>query len=232
MGLYPWEIEVIKGIGLPKRFDVISFGHPDILATPTELKQILGITLPVDNKNLDRAKYRGDIVGNARIVFGALGGQMFIVDSRQTYNIDAEIDLNYPITPPLIGKYDLAIDPGTSEHCFNVGQALVNMAKCVKVGGYIYHRVPLCHWNHGFWNFSPCAFHDFYTQNGFALMVLSAETNGKLVPAQPRKGAGMKKWYSPDDAKKWQLVCVAKRVEDKDIGFPIQYKYLGKPRAE
>lgn len=225
MGLYAWEIELIAKLPLPEGFSTLSFGHPDILATSDELYRIVGgFRLPIDNECLDRAKFPPDVVGNARIVFGALGSQMTILDFRNGFNVDEIGDLNYPFTPTLHGKFDLVIDPGTSEHCFNVGQALVNMASCVKDGGFIYHRVPLAHWNHGFWNFSPCAFHDFYTQNGFELTLIGAESKGQLQDVQVRKGGT--KWKIPNDGRKLQLVCIAHRVTRQEIKFPTQYKYL------
>ncbi|HEY6021417.1 MAG TPA: hypothetical protein VIY48_16375 [Candidatus Paceibacterota bacterium] len=222
MGLFAWEIDRIAKLGLTPGFSTISFGHPDILASPDDLLPILGVRLPIDNQGIGhRSGMKSDAVGNARLVFGALGSQMTIVEIRKTYNVDAIVDLNFPID---LGRYDLVIDPGTSEHCFNVGQALVNMAKCVKVGGWIYHRVPLCHWNHGFWNFSPCAFNDFYLANGFDV-ILNAECGGRMHPVKTKKGDGGK-WFSPRDGRKWQLVCTAQRIKDKDIGFPMQSKYL------
>jgi hypothetical protein len=54
------------------------------------------------------------------------------------------------------------LDCGTTEHCFNVGQAIINAAHAVKPGGAIFHCFPMCVMNHGFWNASPTAFKDFY----------------------------------------------------------------------
>lgn len=59
-------------------------------------------------------------------------------------------------------QYQLVIDTGTLEHCFNVGQAFMNVAVSVSIGGVILQAAPLNRFNHGFWSFSPTADHDFF----------------------------------------------------------------------
>jgi SAM-dependent methyltransferase len=226
MGLYSFEIEKIKPLCKPM-FRAISFGHPDILATPKQLKPIMGTILPTDNEEIVNSKFRTiykgrNIVGSAKIVFEALGGLLHCVDKFPGYGIDELFDLNK--SGVAIDQFDLVIDPGTSEHCWNVGQAIINMANCVKVGGHIYHMVPMAHWNHGFWNFSPCAFNDFYTQNGFKIIELLAEFRGKFMQVELKKDNGVK-FMIPNNGRKLNLMCIAKRVEDREIGYPTQYKY-------
>jgi 2-polyprenyl-3-methyl-5-hydroxy-6-metoxy-1,4-benzoquinol methylase len=79
------------------------------------------------------------------------------------------VDLNYPEDWP--EKYDVVIDGGTAEHCFNVGQVFANILSAVRPdGGIVVHVNPLNMMNHGFWNISPTAYADFrqvveYTKN-------------------------------------------------------------------
>jgi hypothetical protein len=228
MGLQAFELEIIKFDVLPlcaPMFRALSFGHPDILATPEELLPIVGTILPTDNQEIlalkNRAHITTNIIGSAKIVFEALGGLLHCVDMFPGYGIDELVDLNKPGTATR--QFDLVIDPGTSEHCWNVGTALINMANCVKVGGYIYHMVPMAHWNHGFWNFSPCAFSDFYTQNGFEIIRLAARFKQRFLSVPTRKG-GKQKFEIANSGRKLDLMCIAKRVEEKQIGHPIQYK--------
>jgi hypothetical protein len=71
------------------------------------------------------------------------------------------VDLNYPEDWP--EKYDVVIDGGTAEHCFNVGQVFANILSAVRPdGGIVVHVNPLNMMNHGFWNISPTAYADFY----------------------------------------------------------------------
>jgi SAM-dependent methyltransferase len=76
-------------------------------------------------------------------------------------------DLNVPV-PELYNQYDMVFDGGTLEHCFNVKQVFSNIVNLVKVGGIILHAVPMNGWvGHGFYQFSPGLFFDFYDANGF-----------------------------------------------------------------
>lgn len=225
MGLYGFEVKIIAGLVSSledrKPLKVLSYGHPDILATPKELR-FLGLQLESlpDGERLDRPakSYDQAVVGSAHRLFKAMGASLTVADILSGYGIDVMLDLNRPAV--LSSLYDLVIDPGTSEHCFNVGQALVNMANSVKPCGYIYHMVPLCHWNHGFWNFSPCAFSDFYEQNGFRIERIEAEYRGHFQPVRTRE-----KFEIPNRGRKHNLMCIAKRMEGTSVGFPTQYKW-------
>ena len=65
----------------------------------------------------------------------------------------------------LLGQYDTVIDYGTTEHVFNVSNALLNASKLCKKGGQIIHHLPAnqsC--NHGFWQISPEVFQSLYTE--------------------------------------------------------------------
>ena len=90
------------------------------------------------------------------------------------------IDLNELIDSEFHGKYDMVFDLGTSEHCFNVRECLSNVIKLLKIGGRVVHSVPLSGWiNHGFYQFSPTLFFDFYGENGFV------ELKAKIIVHEP-----------------------------------------------
>lgn len=77
-------------------------------------------------------------------------------------------DLNQPIPDSLVGQFDLVIDGGTMEHVFDVRQTLRNISKLLKVGGRVIHCSPATNWGeHGFYQFSPTLFYDYYSANGF-----------------------------------------------------------------
>ncbi|MDO8288675.1 MAG: hypothetical protein Q7T44_05600 [Parvibaculum sp.] len=79
-------------------------------------------------------------------------------------------DLNDPVPDGLVEKYDFVIDGGATEHVFDIARALVNCAKMTKVGGFVYHAVPMNMLNHGFYNLSPTLLCDFYEDNGFEVV--------------------------------------------------------------
>ena len=137
-------------------------------------------------------------------------------------------DLNKPLRIDLYNKYDMVFDGGTIEHCFNVNEVLSNVIKLLKVGGLVVHHVPMTGWvEHGFYQFSPSLFYDFYGANGF--------DNLKAIIHQ----IGKKSYYidyDPDlisvfnNMKKVTMIffIAQKMTELMDIKEPIQSIWLNK----
>jgi SAM-dependent methyltransferase len=77
-------------------------------------------------------------------------------------------DLNLPPASELLERYDLILDSGTLEHVFDIRQALMNIALMLRPGGRVIHLAPTNNYvNHGFYQFSPTIFFDYYGANGF-----------------------------------------------------------------
>jgi hypothetical protein len=132
------------------------------------------------------------------------------------------VDLNVPLDQKYHEKYDLVVDTGTLEHCFNVGIAFENMCKLACVGGLIISAAPMTKINHGFWNFSPCAYENYFSQNKFKILFLGAfyKENGKIKKI---KIDSNKRQNSPPES---LLLCVARRTQQSTFNLPIQKKYL------
>lgn len=64
-----------------------------------------------------------------------IGINSYFFDYKIIRGDEIVCDLNDPIESTFCGVFDLAIDSGTMEHCFNFGVAFTNMCKLVKVGG-------------------------------------------------------------------------------------------------
>lgn len=103
------------------------------------------------------------------ILFKLLGyNKIDSIDYYENENPTHIADLNQPIENNLIDKYNLVYDGGTTEHCFNVFQVMANAIKLLKIGGSVIHQLPMSGYvNHGFYQFSPTFFFDFYEANGF-----------------------------------------------------------------
>ena len=93
-----------------------------------------------------------------------------IVSARGNERI---VDLNMPLPDNLRLRFDLVIDTGTCEHCFNVAQAFMNSCQALAIGGYLVHAAPINKCNHGFWNFCPGVYPDFLGDNGFEIIYMS-----------------------------------------------------------
>lgn len=146
-----------------------------------------------------------------------LGVSLTCVDAIAHDGREVVADLNYPHD---LGEFDLVMDAGTTEHCFNVGQAIVTAANAVKVGGRIFHENPASMGNHGFYNFCPTLMVDFYQANGFKLEMLNLREG---------MGEGARVHYHATGRfpleNNWAMYCVAKRLEKKPLTFPLQAKY-------
>ena len=202
---------------------VLSLGHPDILATPDELKEVFdGKLLSIDNSQVRRERIGNSddkCIGSAYGFFDLLGAKLVCFDKRSLFGINENLDLNYPIDAHHHDSYSFVIDPGTIEHVMNIGEGLTSIIRVLRVGGYIYHVSPMSMLNHGYWNFSPVTYYDFYTANGF-----------EIIRLEGRRKKGMS-FEVPTTARfkentNLMIVCVARKLHNVDkINWPIQSKY-------
>jgi hypothetical protein len=77
-------------------------------------------------------------------------------------------DLNYPGLGEVAGQNQLVYDGGTMEHVFNTSSVFRNIFEALAVGGYAVHSSPTNNTvDHGFYQFSPTLFLDYYATNGY-----------------------------------------------------------------
>ena len=76
-----------------------------------------------------------------------------------------EVDLNNSIPSHLYSNYDLLIDSGTAEHCFNIGKVFENYFHLLKPSGILLQFMPFLSPNHGFWSINPTAIYDLASCN-------------------------------------------------------------------
>jgi hypothetical protein len=82
------------------------------------------------------------------------------------------LDFNKEVPEEYNERYDVIYDGGTLEHIFNLPQCLRNIYKMLKPNGIIIHgTLPVNNWvDHGFYQFSPTLFHDYYSQNEWEIV--------------------------------------------------------------
>lgn len=203
---------------------VASLGYPDMIAPLPMIEQMLGERFP-------ELKYRADSeeicarhgfsrprdIPDAESFFGLMGASLTVFDVVAERGCEVLIDLNYPMAKDVL--FDVVLDVGTLEHCFNVAQAIRNMAGMVAVGGVVIHENPFNVGNHGFYNLNPTFFHDYYRDNGFEVIDCKLTTrDGKAaeVPAGKRFVA---------TGQEMNIFTVARRLADREFRFPVQFKY-------
>lgn len=194
--------------------EVLSLGYPDLDATAEDVEKLFGYKPTRFDEKAGRWHGRKHPLPQTEELFDHLGVKLTIVDFVKDRGMEIVADLNEPHD---FGQFDLVIDPGTLEHCFNIGQALMTAAESVKVGGYIFHLSPLNMPNHGFYNISPTLYHDFYSQNGW-----DAEMN--VIP-NPISVSSVDRFVITSE----HIVrCLARRDVGGVMKMPIQTKYLRK----
>jgi hypothetical protein len=157
---------------------VLTLGRQCVFATLDQVRDMLsseGIQpLPVDERFLytnipewqegPYANFTSD-----KAFFSALGGlEVLALDVSGYENADYLHDMNLPIPADLKEKFSLIIDGGTLEHIFDIKQALQNINLMLKPGGRIIHMSPTNNYvEHGYYQFSPSLFCNYYLINGF-----------------------------------------------------------------
>jgi len=197
---------------------VLSLGYPDLLASIGEIEKGFGYK-PQKFTNANQWHGLKDKLPETLEFFERLESKLTVVDFTKDHGMEIIADLNYPQD---FGEFDLVIDPGTLEHCFNIGQAFLTAASSVKVGGAIFHISPMTMLNHGFYNLNPTLFHDFYVQNGWEISEM------KIVPSHMPQVMITKRF---DTYVEHTIRVLALRKKDGHLKMPIQTKYLEKLQA-
>lgn len=114
------------------------------------------------------------------VFLGSGYDNLLSLDASDFEGADIIFDLNDSINDSsMAGSANLVVDAGTMEHIFNVPGVLANIHGLLKVGGYVFHAVPLNNYTgHGFYQFTPHFFKDYYTQNRYEICYFSICTHG------------------------------------------------------
>lgn len=212
-----------------------SAGYPDLLVSPQQLDDLLGAgassEIPVRADSARILAWHGvtklfDRVYDTVAVFRKLGYSLDVIDIHAARGNEIILDLNHPLPADFATRYDLVLDTGTCEHCFNIGQAAINLASLVKRGGIIIQAMPLNVFNHGFYNVNPTWFHDFYPANGFQFQYLQAITNIVWDPKTFEVPAFDRFREAPPNS---IMIAVVVRKEVVPLKLPTQHKYQMNP---
>jgi hypothetical protein len=238
MALNAFYLQLLSKVAakLERPCRLVSLGYPDMLLTEAQLAALVG------EENVQHLRFRDDAAGilrwhglqddiqrvpETRSVLAMLGIHCEFVDIAASRGDERIVDLNHPVPPELLGRYDIVFDGGTLEHCFNVGQVMRNILGFCKVGGFIMHVNPLNMYNHGFFSFSPTFYFDWYVRSGNQIVTPFFGVSGKLLEqrvVQLEPLAGFK-----DMPERSGIVVVARKVQAGEPAWPTQSKYLDNP---
>lgn len=214
------------------KLKVASLGYPDILLSLATLEDnygLKGLASRPDWKEVSKFHGRGELkIPSAESFFDSLGVELDVLDIKQWRGGEIIVDLNCPIKDKtLLNKYDLVINNGTTEHCFNVVQAMINIWKMVKVGGCVLDWGPAWMPNHGFWSFNPTLYYDFYGANGGQVLTQSLwnfESRDEKTVEVPYEINPVKRFnFSSYNC---SLLTLSKKTAKLNkIVYPVQTKY-------
>lgn len=197
---------------------VLSLSYPDLVMTQDEFESITGFRTEKTRQDVAALHHKADSAPDTEEAMRRLGVKSFrCVDIVRIRGNEEIRDLN---TEQDMGKHDLVLDCGTTEHCANFWQATVNAANAVKVGGVVFHAPPLTMVNHGFVCPQPTFYQDLYEQNGWDVQGIYA-TDGERVSLveRVRRMHGLRSDL--------MLIVIARRLTEAPMKYPVQSKYKG-----
>jgi len=170
---------------------VLTIGRLNLFTGPAKVRQLL-----IDHGGVspDRvAQLIPDSVEYAEPVLLALGAES--VDSLDFSSWEGATiihNLNEPVPEGLRGQFDLVIDGGTIEHCFDLRNILTSYMQLPRIGGsLIIHTMGNNHMGHGLYQLTPEFFYRvFIPKNGYRMRRLIVHEEFEYAP-----------WYDvPDPA--------------------------------
>ncbi len=206
----------------------VQSGYDEAVALLSKAGKSIAPVPPEEIRLDDLTRYRHTIHQDVlfRLLgFGSVESIDFFPDEKPTH----VLDLNRPVPAPMLEKFDLVFDGGTSEHCFATSEALCNAMRLVKAGGRVIHHSPLNNWvDHGFYQFSPTIFFDFYEANGFDQIAMAIHfidgSRESYVDYDPRKDGSLP-YGLGGGAKVLAFFSARKAAPLGEIVFPIQGRY-------
>src|SRR5579872_5734142 len=115
----------------PQKGQALAAGYPDVLLSEDDLGEFADTYTDQNASAIRRAHNQPEL--NPRCPFGLfrrIGYHLSVVDIREERGCETTVDLNQPAD---LGRFELVLDHGTIEHCFNIAQAAQNLAAAVKL---------------------------------------------------------------------------------------------------
>ena len=152
------------------------------------------------------------------------------VDNSTYENADFVHDLNLTGMSATVGTFDFIYDGGTMEHVFHTPNVLRNIFETLNVGGTILHHSPTNNYvDHGFYQFSPTFFYDYYHANVYADVAVALGRNGGGLGLGAKYHPGMFDKFPPGslDGAIYGTECYAKKTAASTFDrIPQQGEYV------
>lgn len=234
-------VKELEAAGKVKPYHLLSFSYQDLILSQNELIDLLGL------QGAAEVIYREDSpeivrwhkcqefcpkVPEAHQFYKAIGfGAITDVDLVRARGTEVIGDLNYQL-PLKIKKrhFDLVID-NVSQHCMNVGNALLEIESRVAVGGYVMHVIPLSAINQGYYNICPMMLVDFYRSRGYTVLCHVGMHFDRAAGTTTVDIDSDARMVTPGD-NYWQVFVARKDQDIIEKGWPLQRKFQQYPDSK
>lgn len=199
-----------------KGASVLCLGYPDITAPHDQVLKLLGVEPRkfTDYGRDHKISWRLPETVDTLMLAGAK--LVHCVDSMPSRGCERLVDLNVRQEWPQL--YDVVINPGTLEHCFDIATATFNAWRALAVGGVLVYVAPMTMMNHGFYNICPTLVEDFAKANGGAVVEwVARDREWAEVPISKKE-----RFRAPAE-----VVLYARVVKEKQVPetIPVQGRY-------
>ncbi len=168
MGIRRTELEFIlecqsKGLKLGK---TLTLGRQDLLTDYDNIELCLNkYEIAHDNTDIKNFYEKRQQFIEPLIEF--IGAESVDSMDKSTFEgASMKHDLNEPIPDHLKNSFDTVIDSGTTEHVFNLPQAMKNIMDLLKTGGHVISILPTNNYcGHGFYQVSPELMYRVFSKN-------------------------------------------------------------------
>lgn len=223
MGLGPQNVSLTLSLWLEGSFKgfkrVVELGSQDLHVDAADLtREMRRLT-----KNPDLGAIK-----TPKALYQALGFEEYRCIDTDGRNEALVFDLNESIKAKgFTEQFDLVTNHGTTEHCFDQGNAFRNIHNLCAKNGLMIHALPFQGYlNHGFYNYHPNFYRDLAQANNYELawMLLSLDALSGGLSSYSKV---MLNNVSITSLSTLALVVVLRKTNDEEFKVPFQGKYAG-----
>ncbi len=158
----------------------------------------------------------GGFIGDLLLLCGFKYVALDIFHATNTILFDLNV---HEPGPELEGQFDLVMNLGTTEHVFNQLRAFQSLHALTKVGGIIYHDLPMAgYMNHALFRYDPLFFRTLIDANPYEVLVEEI-TPGAVHPTPSDLRA---KGYATDTYADMGIEIMLKRMSGEPFRIPLE----------
>ena len=159
---------------------------------------------------------RGGFLGDLLLLCGFRYVALDIFHATNTILFDLNV---HEPGPELEGKFDLVMNLGTTEHVFNQFRAFQSLHALTKVGGVLYHDLPMAGYlNHALFRYDPLFFRTLIASNSYDVLLEQITPGGEHPVPTDLKAKG----YAGETYSDLGIEIILKRLSYEVFRIPLE----------